>query len=280
MLSVPCLGAEQPKPAWTVHDCAGAPSHALYDPDSESLFVSQISGEGDQKDGVGAVSRLDLNGCVLKCQWVKGLDAPKGLGRDKQKLWISDIDQLRCVEIPSGTVLKNIPIPGAKFLTGVAVDAEGTLYVADMLTSKIHRCQDGKLSTVAAGDDLESAAGLLLEDNQLIVAAWGLTTDYTTKVKGRVLSVDLKSLKPKAVALRPLGNLYGIASDGRDGYFVSDWCSGRIFHIAAGEEPRLLLQLPKGAAGIAYVPEVKLLIVPELTQNRISAYDLSLLLKP
>jgi len=33
-------------------------------------------------------------------------------------------------------------------------------------------------------------------------------------------------------------------------------------------------------AGIAYVPEVKLLIVPELTQNRISAYDLSLLLKP
>ena len=268
------------RPVWTVTDCAGAPSHALYDSDSESLFVSQISGEGDKKDGVGAVSRLDLNGKVLKCQWVKGLDAPKGLGRHKQRLWVSDIDRLICVEIPTGSVVKIIPIPGAKFLTGVAIDGEGTVYVADMLTSKIHRYQDAKLSTVAAGDDLESPAGLILEDNLLIFAAWGLTTDYTTRVTGRLLSLDVKDPTPKAIAARPVGNLYGVASDGRDGYLVSDWCTGRVLHFVKGEEPRQLLQLPRGSAGIEYVPIVKLLVVPELTQNRISAYDLSLLLKP
>ena len=42
------------------------------------LYVSQISGEGDKKDGVGVVSHITPDGHVLMMEWISGLNAPKG----------------------------------------------------------------------------------------------------------------------------------------------------------------------------------------------------------
>src|SRR4029077_16769134 len=128
----------------------GTPSHALYDRDSDRLFVSQISGEGDAKDGVGAISLLDLHGNVLNCQWVGGLDAPKGLARRGKTLWVSDIDRLHQIDIESGKVTASHDVPDAMFLTGVTVDSHGTVYIADMLTSSIHQYRDDKFTVFAS----------------------------------------------------------------------------------------------------------------------------------
>jgi mono/diheme cytochrome c family protein len=266
-----------PKPVWTVADCAGAPSHALYDPDSEHLFVSQISGAGDAKDGMGAISLLDLHGNVVKCQWVAGLDAPKGLARHGKTLWVSDIDRLHRIDMETGKLTACHEVPDAKFLTGVAVDSHGTVYVADMLTSSIHQYRDEKFTVFASGEDLESPAGLLADGDRLVVAAWGLTTDYTTKFPGRFFAIERGG--PHALS-KPLGNLYGLALDGAGGWIGSDFATGRVLQVTTNAEPRELLKLPKGVGGIEYVPSAKLLIVVELTENRISAYDLSAVLKP
>jgi hypothetical protein len=270
--------AEPSKPVWTVTRAVGAPSHALYDSDSGTLFVTQISGEGVEKDGVGVVSQLDLNGSMRDCSWVSGLDAPKGIARHGKVLWVSDIDRLHEIDRGTGAVIQSLDVPGARFLTGVAVDSRGAVFIADMLASRIYEYRDGAFSVLASGDRLESPTGLCVDDDdRLVVAAWGLTNDYTTKVPGRFFRLDRQKLRPLS---KPVGNLYGIVSDGSDGWIGTDFATGRVLHVTGIAEPRELLTLKKGVGGIEYVPSVKLLIVPEVTENRISAYDLSAVLRP
>ena len=265
-----------PQPVWTVTDCAAAPSHLLYDPESESLFITQISGVGDAKDGVGAISRFDLQGRVIECQWAAGFDAPKGLARYHSTLWVSDIDRLHEIDIKTGEPKACHEIPNAKFLTGVTVDSEGTVYVADMLTSTIYQCRAGEITKFADGDALESPAGLLADGRRLIIAPWGLTTDYTTRDPGRFLILEGQKIK---VLAKPLGNLYGIASDGAKGWFASDFATGVIWRLSESAEPEEILRLAPGTGGIDYIPDRRLLIVAELTSNRISAFDLTQKLK-
>jgi sugar lactone lactonase YvrE len=198
------------------------------------------------------------------------------MARRGKTLWVSDIDRLHRIDIETGTLMECLEIPDARFLAGVTVDSNGTVYVADMLSSTIHQYRDERITEFAAGDNLESPAGLVIEDDRLIVAAWGLTTDYTTKVPGRFLAIEKG--KPKALS-KPTGNLYGLVPEGAGGWIGSDFATGRVLHVTTKAEPRELLKLPKGVGGIEYVPSAKLLIVPEVTENRISAYDLSAVLK-
>jgi hypothetical protein len=264
------------EPVWTVEKCVGAPSHALYDPNSKTLYVSQISGEGAKKDGVGVVSRLDLDGSMLDCEWVSGLDAPKGIARQGKSLWVSDIDRMHEIDTQTGEVLHCFDVEGATFLTGVAVDLNGVVYVADLLASKIYRYRDGEFKAFASGNGLDSPAGLVVDRERLILATWGLTTDYTTKEPGRFLLIE-KNV-PQRIS-KPIGNLYGITSDGAGGWIGTDFASGRVLHVSEKSEPRELLRISPGVGGVEYVPSRKILVVPEVTENRISAYDLSDVLK-
>ena len=129
----------QLQPSWTLTEGIGAPAGAIYDPVTREIYISQISGEGDKKDGDGLISRVDVHGNVRKIGWVSGLNAPKGLALDDRTLWVSDIDEIVDVDVSAGKVRRRIPIPGARFLTGVAVDAKGVVYVGDMLTSCVYR---------------------------------------------------------------------------------------------------------------------------------------------
>lgn len=267
-LTAVCHAAD---PVWTIARCVGAPSHAVYDAELQALYVSQISGEGDARDGVGAISRIDLDGTMRECEWVSGLDAPKGIALYKKTLWVTDIDRLHRIDVEKGEVVECLEVPRAKFLTGIAVDSDGAIYLADMLASRVYHYRDGRFVVHSSGADLESPAGLAIDEGRLVVAPWGLTADYSTKVPGRLLFVERQ--KPRAVTA-PLGNLYGLASDGAGGWLASDFTSGAVFHYSARTGIREVLKVSPGAAGIAYVPSKDLLIVPELTENRISAYEL------
>jgi hypothetical protein len=107
MLATSSAAVDTAEPIWSITQGIGAPSHPLYDPDSDSLFVMQISGVEDDKDGVGVVSRLGLDGNMLAVEWISGLDAPKGIDRQGTTLGVRDIDRLhridlRTAETPSG----------------------------------------------------------------------------------------------------------------------------------------------------------------------------------
>ena len=189
---------------------------------------------------------------------------------------MSDVDEVVSIEIASGKILSRIPVAGAKFLNDVATAPDGTVYVSDMATSKIHRIKDGKVSTFAEGEQLEHPNGLLVEGDSLVVAAWGKPEpDFSTKVPGRLFRLNLATGAKTLITPNPTGNLDGLESDGRGGYIVSDWVAGKIYAIAANGNTRLLRQFKQGTADIAYLPASRTLIVPHMLENRVQAYTLS-----
>jgi hypothetical protein len=263
-----------------VSEGLNAPESAYLDPGSATLFVSQVGlrpgGTPMDKDGNGVISKFTRDGKVLAANWVTGLNSPKGLRSHGGTLWVSDVDEVVAIDIAGGRIMSRIKIDGAKFLNDVAAGPDGTVYVSDMLTSKIHRIKDGKASIFAEGDQLEHPNGLLVEGDSLVVAAWGKPeADFSTKVPGHLYRLDLATGAKALITPKPTGNLDGLEADGQGGYIVSGWVAGKILQVSAKGDTRLLKQFKQGAADIAYLPSSRTLIVPHMIENRVQAYDLS-----
>jgi len=259
------------KKVWEYRDL-GAPAGVVYDSAHKELFVAQIGGEGDKKDGDGVISRFDIKGQLLELSWIEGLDAPKGLAISGQSLWCTDIDSIVEVDLGTAKTRRRVAIDGAKFLTGITVDANGALYAGDMLTSRIYRIAQGRVTVFAEGRELESPGALVFDSGRLIVAGWGYTTDYTTTEAGSIFAVDLKSRQKSAFASTARGNWLGLCSDGDSGFWASDFGTGAVYSIDDAGRSTKELQLPPGIAGLVSVPEQKLLVVSNTRENRVVGY--------
>ena len=183
---------------WSINQGLLAPESAYYDADSGFLFLSQVGGGGGAaKDGDGWISKLTIDGKVIENKWVTGFNAPKGLRSYQGTLWVSDIDRIVAVDIAAAKIREVIKVPRARFLNDLTCGPDGTVYVADMLASRIYRYRDKQLSVFAEGAAIESPNGLLVHEGQLIVAAWGagMRDDFTTKAPGHLLSLDLRDGK-------------------------------------------------------------------------------------
>jgi sugar lactone lactonase YvrE len=265
---------------WSFADGLNAPESAYLDSASGWLFVSQVGmrqgGSPADKNGGGVISKLTPDGKVVSAKWVTGLNSPKGMRSHGGTLWVSAVDEVVAIDIASGAVKSRIAVDGAKFLNDVAAGPEGSVYVSDMATSKIHRIRDGKVSTFAEGAQLEHPNGLLVEGDSLVVAAWGKPeADFSTKVPGHLYRLNIATGAKTLITKQPTGNLDGLESDGRGGYIVSDWMNGKVYQISASGEIKTIRQFKQGAADLAYLPGSRTLIVPHMLENRVQAYDLS-----
>lgn len=261
---------------WTVTAGIEAPESVFVDTASGFIFVSDVSGAPDQRDGKGFISKLSSDGNVITASWVSGLNAPKGLRSHNGTLWTADLDEVIGINIASGKISSRTKIDGAKFLNDVAVGDDGTVYVSDTVASRIYAVKDGKSSVFAEGEDIEYPNGLLVEGDRIIVGGWGKPeADFTTKVPGRLFSLDLKTKKKTLITPEPSANIDGVESDGQGGYIVSDFMAGKVLQVGANGSIRTLKQLKQGTADLAYVPGSKLVIVPNMNENKVSAYDLA-----
>jgi sugar lactone lactonase YvrE len=269
--------AEEPAVVWELTEGVRAPESAYLEPTTGYLFLSQIGeGGGNGRDGDGWISRLTADGSVSEARWVTGLNAPKGLRSHHGVLWVSDIDQLVGIDIAKGVIAHRVPVEGAKFLNDVACGPDGSVYVTDMPASRIFRYRNGQVDVFAEGPELECPNGLLVDGGRLVLGGWGLgiKDDFSTEQLGRLLSLDLETRKVSAITPAPLGHLDGVERDGKGGFVVTDWRNGKVFHVRANGDAKLLLGLPQGTADHAYlVPEMRL-ILPRMLENRVTAYDL------
>ena len=91
--------AEKPTLAWETDAGFKQPESTVYDADRDVLYVSNINGQGTDKDGNGYISKVALDGTVTESEWVTGLDGPKGLAIVGDKLYVSDITALVEIDI-------------------------------------------------------------------------------------------------------------------------------------------------------------------------------------
>ncbi len=134
LIAAPLSMADSLQPVWEGKQLQ-SPESVIYDKRTNQLFVSNISGAPNEKNGKGFISTLALDGSVIELNWLEGLHAPKGLAIVGNTLYVSDIDQLVEIDINQGKIIKRHMAPEAKFLNDVVAasatkfgDALGAYY--------------------------------------------------------------------------------------------------------------------------------------------------------
>jgi len=267
--------AAGPEPLWTLPGFA-QPESVVFAANQNVIYVSNINGEGTAKDGNGFISKVSPDGKMIKRDWLRGLNAPKGLGYKNGLLYIADIDELLVVDTGNGRVKSRHKAAGAKFLNDVALDAGGRVYVSDLFTNTIWRLNGESLGVMLSTPKLEGPNGLAVEGDKLIVGSWGVLTGngFETSSEGYLLSVDRTTNALEArFAPIPFANIDGLVLDGKGGYIVSDWAHGNVYKVSPTGEATLWLLLEQGSADIAIGP-AKRLLVPMMLNNELRAYAL------
>jgi outer membrane protein assembly factor BamB len=251
------------------------PESALPDPTGSFAYVSNINGKPTDKDGNGFISKVSLkDGKILTAEWVKGLNAPKGLALANGKLYVADIDQLVEIDPNDGKVVARYDAPGAQFLNDVTADAEGRIYVSDSSTSTIWRLADGKFEKWMEGEALKYPNGVHVVGDRLIIAAWGAPgTSAQSSTPANLLEVSIldKTVRDLGDGT-PVGNLDGLEPLDDKTFLVTDWVAGALYRIDASGKAKLLLDLNQGSADIGYVPAEHLVLIPMMMDDKLVAY--------
>lgn len=234
----------------------------LHDEAKDVLYVSNINGAPDAKDGNGFISKVSLEGQVTELSWVKGLDAPKGMGLDDGKLYVTDIDRVHEIDTETGKIARTYPVDGAKFLNDITVD-NGKVYVSDSRGGSIYVIEDGKVSTFLS--DLQGPNGLYADNGNLLVALWDAKTLNTLDPSSKEITKRTDGIE----------NPDGIEAIGSSEYLVSSW-NGIIHHIDSDWNRTVLLDTRQdtvSSADIEYIKSKNLLLVPTFFKNKVVAYE-------
>jgi sugar lactone lactonase YvrE len=265
------LAAEQ---VWSLSGFQ-TPESVLFDTERNVLYVSNIAGEPNEKNGAGFISKVSPDGSMIEADWVTGLDAPKGLVQQGNTLYVSDVDRLVAINVDSGEISGTWTAEGAQFLNDTAVDNSGRVFVSDMLANRIYVLEGDAVSVFAEGEDLLHPNGLHAEGGTLTVAAWGenIKEDFSTETPGHLLAVDLSSKAVSPVGSgTPIGNLDGLEPDGSGGWLATDWVAGTLYQIGSSGDATELQDLNQGSADLEYIAGEKLAIIPMMMDNEIVAY--------
>jgi len=270
LFALMAVGACSPNPAapagWTLIWRVGGladPESAAPSPDGKTLYVANVNGEADARDGNGFISRLSSDGRMIDRTWISGLDAPKGAIVAGDRLYVSDITRLVEIDRKAGRIVARYEAPGARFLNDVAVLPDGAPVVSDSETARIYVLKDGKMGVWAEGPLLKGANGLLAEPGRLLVIT----------MEGKLLAFDYAARAPKVLA-DGLGQGDGLAPAGDGAYYASEW-PGRLYRI--GPDGKVATLIDSRKAGI-YINDIARLgdelLVPHMKPGEVVAYRL------
>ena len=253
------------------------PESVIYDKENDILYVSNMQDDPFKKDKNGFISKVDLDGNIVKLKWVKGLNAPKGLAISKGKLYVGDVDQLVEIDIKKGKISNRYDAVGAALLNDVAADSKGNIYVSDTFTDTIYRLNTfGQLTKWLYSPELQAPNGLHYEKGQLIVGSWGHPTDgWVAAEVGHLKTISLKTKKIKSLGSgKAVGNLDGVESDGKGAYYVADWVGGKLFLIQPNGRFKVVLDLSQGVADHEVIHEKNIIIIPMMLEGKLVTYKI------
>jgi sugar lactone lactonase YvrE len=238
------------------------PESVCYNPELQVLYVANINGKGDQKDGNGFISTLSLLGEVEELRWVSGLNAPKGMGIYNGKLYVADIDRVAMIDIKNKKIEKFYEFPESKGLNDIAVDQFGAIYISDKASTSIYRIFNNKAEMWLDDKILAGPNGLFVENDKLMIGC------------GKIVLADLKD-KKIINWLEKTGGIDGLEGAGDGRYLFSDW-SGNVYLVDTDRKIEKILDTTTAginAADIEFIPSLKLLLVPTFNDNRVMAYE-------
>ena len=253
------------------------PESVVFDKTNQVLYVSNVNGAPTDKDGNGFISKISLDGEIIELEWLKGLDAPKGLTIHKGKLYVTDINTIVEVDIASKQVQRFIA-KDATFLNDIVADKKGNIYASNTFGfSAIYKLPikgTRKVELWLKDDKLNMPNGLFISKNNLIAAGWGIDLDaktFATKTPGHLVKINLKTKKIKPIS-QPFGNLDGL-SETLHGFLITDWLAGGLLYLKKGNDKgQLVIDLPQGSADTYFDKATKTLYIPLMLNQKLLKY--------
>lgn len=246
---------------WETDTVVAIPESVLPDATGKKLFVSLIDGGGWEVDGKGGVGRLGVDGKSYDPSWITGLNAPKGLGRYGDRLYVADVTEVVVIDIRRGKIEKKIAIEGAQALNDITVDKKGAVYVSDSKTGKVYKIEKDVPKLYM--DNLNGVNGLMASGDNLYILA-----------RKEVIIADATG-KLRTITTLPNGG-DGVESAGNGDLIVSEWI-GFVYYVHADGRKDLLLDThlaKKNTADIYYDKTGKVLYVPGFNAKTVTAYRL------
>jgi len=247
---------------WTTDSTLATPESVLFDAQNNVLYASLINGKPDSADGSGGVARVGLDGKIVNADWVTGLDAPKGLGKSGNTLYAADLTQVAVIDISTGKLVKKIPVAGSAFLNDITVDAKGAVYVSDSRTGKVHRIENGNVTTYL--ENLKGPNGLLAVGNDLYVLASGSLYKADANKKLTLIAEGMDE------------STDGVEQVAPGEFLVSCW-SGIVYYVKADGSKQALFDTRTekiNSADIGYDAKNKIVYVPTFFRKAVVAYQL------
>lgn len=249
---------------WATDTILKVPESVLVDDKENCIWVSNIDGASNGKDGKGSISKLSKTGTPINLEWITGLNAPKGMAKYKQELYVADLTELVVIDIKKATIIKRVPIEGSVFLNDVTVNSKGAVFISDSRTGKVHRYENN--TTTIEVENLQGPNGLLSIEDQLLILDRGSLLSVTP---GGAISKIMDGMDPSTD---------GIERVAPNQYLVSCW-NGIVYYVVAGAQKITLFDTRSekiNSADIGYDAKKKIIYVPTFLKNNVVAYQLEI----
>ncbi len=230
------------------------PESVLFDSKSNSLYVSSMN--------AGTIVRMDLDGKVIRKDWVMGLNSNKGSALFNGLLYTAEQTGVAVIDVEKALVVKRIPVDGAQMLNDLAMDSKGVIYVSDTRAARVYRIEGDKPAVYL--ENMPGANGLLTENTGLyVLTSTSFQKVNTDKVITRIAD-DFES------------GLDGIVMVAENEFIISDF-HGILYYVKADGSKQILLDTRANrimSNDISYDSKTRILYVPSFSTNRIIAYKL------
>ena len=260
---------------WT----AGAWSSALYDPEQDVYFISNINGGLLDRDNNGSISRLQAATLSGDLKWIAGgknnvtLDGPKGMAILGEFLYVSDVGGVRKFDRRTGAAKGLITLPGAVCINDLVSDGKN-LYVSDTGivpaagetfspsgTDAVWRIANDQATKLASGRDLLQPNGLAVAGGKLWAVTFGGNELY-----------EITSGKKSNITTLPHGQLDGIVVLPDGSFAITSWQSKTIYRGKPGGPFEPLLESVLIPADLGYDGRRHLLLVPNSAANAVTMH--------
>lgn len=249
------------------------PESVIHDDVNDKIYVSNIhSNNWDNSDPStqGWISKLSGDFESLDQKWISGIDSPKGMGIYNGKLYVADIDKLRQIDIDTGVVETSYDAPsGYNYLNDVTVCGNGDVFVSEYGYA-IMKLSDGTLEpwlsaseATAGGASLDNLNGLYAENETLVFGSGNSL--YRIDMSTKAISTITTAL--------PSTDNDGIAGDGNNGYYVTDYNTYAIYHVRNDGSVATLTTLTDGIADLWYRTDNNRLYVPTFNGDSVIMYE-------
>ncbi len=246
---------------WETDTVIAIPESVLPDVKSSILYVALIDGQPWEADGKGGVGKMSMDGKKNNATWITGLNAPKGMGKVGNRLYVADIDEVVVINISTGKIEKKIKFDSAQGLNDITVSDKGTVYVSDSKTGSVWQLKNDK--PVLYLTNMTGINGLRAVNNDLYI----LSGKSFVKADANKKITKITELEQGGDGLEPIGN----------GDFIATSWGGWIYYIHADGRVETLLDThleKKNTADIGYDPAKRIVYVPTFFGKQVVAYKL------